>query len=153
MLEKLIIFLRRLEDSLLVLILCTMLGVAVYQILARNLFGGGLNWGDALVRVAVFWVAMVGAMVASRNDEHIRIDVIARFLTPEIKRWVSRVTFLFTALMCLAFTWYSAHFVWLEYQDGVMAFSGVPAWSCEIVMPVSFLVIGMRYLLHGFSPA
>ena len=72
------IWLRRIEDALLVVLLTSMIGVAVAQIFLRNFFDSGLYWGDAAVRVMVLWVAMVGAMLASRNDEHIRIDIAER---------------------------------------------------------------------------
>ena len=51
-----------------------MVSVAAWQVLARNLFGGGILWGDSFVRALVLWVAFVGAMVASRSDNHINID-------------------------------------------------------------------------------
>ena len=45
-----------------------------------KLFDGGVYWGDSAVRVMVLWVTMLGAMVASRDDSHIRIDLVGRFL-------------------------------------------------------------------------
>ncbi len=152
MLKNLTKILRRAEDSLLVTLLCAMLGVAVYQIFARNFFSGGLVWGDTLVRITVFWVALVGAMVASRRDEHIRIDVVTRFLSPAAKLTASRVTSLFTSSLCFLFTWYSYKFVLFEYSDGVLAFGSVPAWLCESIMPVAMAVMGTRYLVHSISP-
>ena len=78
MIAKVIVFLRHIETGLLVSLFLTMLGVAVYQVVARNLAGTGLFWGDDLVRVAVLWVTMVGAMVASSNNGLIRIDAVPR---------------------------------------------------------------------------
>ena len=65
--------LRRLESALLVGLLGAMIGVAVYQVLARNLFDAGLVWGDPMVRIALLWVTLVGGMAASASDRHIRI--------------------------------------------------------------------------------
>ena len=79
--DKTLIFLRKLEDALLVTLLLSMVGIATTQVLLRNLFDSGFYWGDSLVRVIVLWVALVGAMIASRNDSHIRIDLASRFLS------------------------------------------------------------------------
>lgn len=144
--------LRTLESSLLALLLSTMIGVAAYQVIARNLFDTGLVWGDGLVRVLVLWVTLVGAMVASRQDEHIRLDLVARFLDVRWNRVLRRLTSAFTAAICGLFAWHSARFVWIDYQDGVTAFASVPAWLCEAIMPIGAGIMGLRYLLHTVDP-
>ena len=70
---------------LLALLLTSMIGIAAFQVVLRNFFDSGLYWGDSAVRVMVLWVAMLGAMVASRKDEHIRIDLVARFASDFLK--------------------------------------------------------------------
>lgn len=139
--------LRRLEDGLLALLLSVMIGVAAYQVVARNLFESGLLWGDGLVRVLVLWVTLVGAMVASRRDDHIRMDLLTRLVS---ERWappLRRFTSAFTALICALFAYHSARFVWIDYQDGIIAFAAVPAWACEVIMPIGAAVMALRYLL------
>jgi TRAP-type C4-dicarboxylate transport system permease small subunit len=143
---------RWLEDAVLAALLSVMIGVAAYQVVARNLFDSGLLWGDGLVRVLVLWVTLVGGMVASRSDEHIRMDLVGRFLDPRWNRQVRRLTSLFTVMVCALFAYHSARFVWLDYQDGVLAFAAVPAWVCELIMPVGAAVMGLRYLLHVVEP-
>jgi TRAP-type C4-dicarboxylate transport system permease small subunit len=145
-------FLRRLETGLLIALFGVMVSVAVYQILARNFFGTGILWGDSMVRIAVLWVTLFGALVASRNDDHIHIDALSRFLPARLQRNARRLTCAFTVLVCGVFAYYSAQFVWWEYQDGVTAFANVPAWVCELPMPVVFGLMALRYLGHTFSP-
>lgn len=140
------------ESGLLAALLATMIGVAAFQVIARNLFDFGLLWGDGLVRVLVLWVTLLGGMVASRYDEHIRMDLVGKFLEDRWNRVLRRVTSAFTALVCGLFAYHSARFVWLDYQDGVLAFAAVPAWVCETIMPVGAAVMGLRYLLHTVRP-
>ena len=144
--------LRLVESGLLVALLSAMIGVAAFQVVARNLFDAGLLWGDGLVRVLVLWVTLLGAMVASRNDEHIRMDVVTRFADERWNRLLRRLTSTFTVTVCALFAYHSARFVWLDYQDGVTAFAGVPAWICEAIMPVGAGVMALRYLLHVVKP-
>ena len=144
--------LRWVEDGLLVLVLAAIMGVAAYQVVARNFFDTGLLWGDALVRVLVIWVAMVGAMVASRNDEHIRIDLVARFFAQRWRRALARFANAFTCLVLGAFAWFSFAFLRFEYQDGIIAFGAVPAWLCEAILPLGAAVMCLRYLLHSLDP-
>ena len=140
------------ESGLLAALLATMIGVAAFQVVARNLFDSGLLWGDGLVRVLVLWVTLLGGMVASRNDEHIRMDVLARFLDERRQASLRRLTSAFTVVVCALFAYHSSRFVWIDYEAGVTAFARVPAWICEAVMPLGAAVMGLRYLLHTVRP-
>ena len=152
MIDRLIRALRLLEDAVLVVALASMIGLAAYQVIARNFFDTGILWGDSLVRVLVLWVTFVGATVASRQDEHIRMDLLARYLNPSRRALLVRFRSLFAAGIAGIFTWYSYQFVLLDYEDGIKAFAEVPAWECELIMPVGGAVIAARYLLHTIHP-
>ena len=152
LISKSIAVVRRIEDAILALLLTSMIGVAAIQVLLRNVFDSGIYWGDSMVRVFVLWVAMVGAMVASRNDSHIRIDIASRFLSDRYKPWVARMTHLFTCFVLCLFAWASFDFVRFEYIDETIAFASVPAWVCESIMPIGAAVMALRYGLHVISP-
>ncbi len=145
-------YLRLVESALLVAILAAMMLLAAWQVIARNFFDTGLLWGDALVRVLVLWGAMVGAMVASRNDEHIRIDLVSRFAGEAWRPLLQRFACAFTCAVLAAFAWFSFKFVRFEYLDGVIAFAAVPAWACEAILPIGAGVMCLRYLLHTVVP-
>ena len=150
--HKLSAAIRRIEDLILALLLGSMISVAAVQVVLRNLFDSGLYWGDSMVRVMVLWVAMVGAMVASRDDSHIRIDIASRFLSERVKPYVSRITHLFTAFILALFAWASFEFVQYEYEDQTIAFASVPAWVCEAIMPLGAAIMSLRYALHVIKP-
>ena len=150
--DKTLIFLRKLEDALLVTLLLSMVGIATTQVLLRNLFDSGFYWGDSLVRVIVLWVALVGAMIASRNDSHIRIDLASRFLSGWVKPWVARISHIFTCAVLVLFTWGSYQFVSYEFIDNAIAFGDVPAWICESIIPFGGAVMTIRYALLAIKP-
>ena len=150
--DQLVRLLRFVEDAILVSSLAVMIGLAAYQVIARNFFDTGILWGDSVVRILVLWITFAGATVASRNDEHIRMDLLSRYVKPSSQVLLVRFRCLFTAVLAATFTWFSLEFVLLDYQDGVTAFGDVPAWICELVMPVGGAVITFRYLLHTLSP-
>lgn len=145
--------LERIESALLFLLFAALVLVAVYQIVARNLWGGGLAFGDVFVRIAVLWVTVIGALLASRRDSHIRIDLLTRFFRPATKVRVGQAAALFTALVTGAFAWYAAQLVALDYADGVAGIGTVPAWVCELILPVGFALIALKYVLRAAVPA
>lgn len=137
--------LYRVENGILVAALLSMLGMAVLQILMRNLFESGIVWGDILVRILVLWVGLVGAMVASRKGNHINIDILSRYLPKQAKNTIKSAVELFTAVICSVAAFYTLRFVKIEFADGGMAFSQVPIWVCEAIIPIAFIVIALRY--------
>ncbi len=139
--------LLKLEDYILIGMLFTAIVLAVLQIFLRNFFDSGIVWGDVLLRIIVLWIGMFGAMYASRNNEHINIEIGLKYLSAKVKPYVQAVVFLFTAIVCGLVAWYSVGFVFIEYQDGAMAFSKVPVWVTEVIIPIAFINISLRYLI------
>ncbi len=138
-------WLHRLEDGLLILALLAMIGMAVLQILLRTLFHTGVVWGDELVRVLVLWLGLLGAVSASRSDRHIRIDLASRYLPDRLKPWTDALMQLATALVCGLAAWYALRFVQIEFEFQDRAFAAVPAWVCELIIPLGFTAISLRY--------
>ena len=148
--NKFILFINRIEDGLLVLLLSTMVALAIFQVVLRNLFAEGIVWIDPLLRTLVLWVGLAGAVVATRSNNHIRIDILTKYLPEKILPYINRLVYLFTLVICLVIAWHGIRFVYSEYEYGTMAFASVPAWLAALIIPVSFLLIAVRYLLLLF---
>ena len=140
-----------LEDGLLIGLLALMIVLAAGQILARNVLGIGLAGSDQLLRLLVLWVGLLGAVAASRDDKQINIDMLSRFL-PEVARHAVRLVLdLFTAGVAALLAYHSGRFVYTEYEAATRAFANVPAWVAELILPLAFGLIALRYLLMFFS--
>lgn len=140
-------YLRKAEELILALLLAVMILLSTAQILLRNLFDSGIPWADPLLRLLVLWVGMLGAMLATHYDKHIRIDLVTRFIPPQYHRLSGSVTALASAVVCALLTYHSAHFVHFEWQDGSEAFIGVPAWMAESILPFGFGVMSIRFAI------
>lgn len=151
MLVRLLQFLRRAEEGFVLLLLGMMVLLASSQIALRNIWESGIAWGDPLLRVLVLWVGMVGAMLASRSNQHIRIDVLSHYLSPTWQRYSNIVTHLFSSAICGLLTWHSARFVIFEWQDGAELVTGVPVWMAESILPLGFAVIALRFAVSGIQ--
>lgn len=127
-----------------------MLLVAALQVIARE-FGLGFYWGDDLVRMAVLWVTMVGAVVAIGDSKHIRIDLIDRLFSDLAKRVAWVVSCLATAVVCVVFGYYSLDMVGWDYVDGTPGVGQAPAWIFETVIPGSAFLMAVRFTLQAFS--
>ena len=143
--------LHRGEDSLLVVAVLAMVGLAALQIVLRNVLGTGVLWIDPMLRSLVLWIGMLGAVAASRSGQHISIDILTRALPARWRRRVLAVGCLFTTVVCAAITWHGVRYVALEYEFAGTAFAGVPTWAVVIILPLAFGLIGLRYLLFALA--
>lgn len=114
----------------------------------RNVFSVGLAWADGLVRLGVLWLALVGAVAASRDHKHISIDIVGRLLSPRLQRVAAVVRDAFTAAVCGLLAWYSWVFVRDSREFGDVLLDNLPAWWFQIVMPVAFALIAYRYVVR-----
>lgn len=135
------------EDTLLVLILGSMILLAAGQILLRNFLDVGFIWGDELLRMLVLWLAVAGALAASRSDKHINIDVLNRFLPEQAALAVKIVVHLFTAVICGLVAWHSLAFVQTSREFEDVLLGNIPAWLLQSILPVGFGLMSWRYSL------
>jgi len=137
------------EDGLLVVLLTGMILLASAQILFRNLLGSGLMWADPSLRVMVLWVGMIGAMVATRYDKQISVDAVSRYVTKRSRAGLRVVTDLFTTGVSLIVSWNAWRLLQDDRAAGTTLFASVPMWVCELILPVAFGVIAVRYLVYA----
>ncbi|MDX1561508.1 MAG: TRAP transporter small permease [Gammaproteobacteria bacterium] len=139
---------RLIENALLSLLLLGMTALAAVQIVLRNWFSSGLLWADDLVRLGVLWLAMVGAVAASRDNRHLSINLVERYAPDWIERPAAIISGLFATVVVFALTWHAGRFVFDSYRFEDTVLGDLPAWPFQLVMPIGFLIIGMRFLLR-----
>jgi TRAP-type C4-dicarboxylate transport system permease small subunit len=137
------------EDAVLVLLLGGMILLAASQILLRNFLDIGFIWSDEALRLLVLWVAVAGAVAASRGDRHINIPILDRFLPGRWGVLKGVVIHGFTAAICGVVAWHGTLFVRSSREFGDILLGGVPAWILQLVLPVGFALICYRYALFS----
>jgi TRAP-type C4-dicarboxylate transport system permease small subunit len=140
-----------LETALLVVAVLALVGLSSAQIVARTLFDGGWAWVDPLTRALVLWTAMLGALVAARDDRHINLDALTRLLRGRTLRVARFATLGFAAVVSAALAWYGWLLVRLDQESATPAFGAVMAWQVELILPVGFGLLALRLLLRAFT--
>ncbi|MEM8499450.1 MAG: TRAP transporter small permease [Pseudomonadota bacterium] len=140
-----------LENGLLLSLILGAVCLATTQIILRNSGADALLWADQALNVLVLWIAMSGALVASRENNHIAIDLIQHYLSEKWLTVVTSLTQFATAVACGVAAWYGYHFVREEMEYGDIAFLQIPIWLCEAIIPFALLIISLRYLNYGLK--
>jgi C4-dicarboxylate transporter DctQ subunit len=139
----------RVEKTLMVLFLGLMIMAAFAQIALRNFLGVGLPWTEPLVRYLVLWVGFIGASLAAREGRHITIEAINLRNSAGGRRYLAALSQLCAAGVCVAMTWAAAKFVRDDAQIGNLTFLNLPTWVPEMIIPATFAIMSLRFLLRG----
>lgn len=141
---------RLAEDLALVVLLGAMIGVAVFQIINRQLLGGSftLAWADEFVKIVVLWLAMVGSIAAARDNKHIRIDLITHILSGRIVTAIKLVVDTFAAIVCAVIGWHAFRLIREEISWGDTIFTDVPLWIMHAIVPFAFALISYRFVVR-----
>jgi TRAP-type C4-dicarboxylate transport system permease small subunit len=139
------------EETFLCLLLTAMIILACVQIFLRFFFSGGFIWADPLLRYMVLWAGLFGAAVATKNCKHITIDIISHLLPDRLKPWLQVLLNLFSAGVCSVLTYAAINFVRDEATYGGRGLLDIPSWGLNLVFPLAFAVISLRFLILTFN--
>ena len=97
-------------------------------VISRYVFNAPLTWSDELASILFLWLAMLGAVIALRRDEHMRLTTFIGLMRPRRRAWVEALGIVVVVLFALMMVMPAhEHFVdqWvvmspaLEWHDGM----------------------------------
>ena len=139
--------------SVLVCAFAVMLGLAALQLLLRGTFHYSISWGDIASRQMVIWVGFLGAFLATRGGKHFRIDVLTRLFPPRARGWVTAVSDLFAAAVCLFLVRAAMTFVTAGLDPNAILLLGIPQTAAAMIVPTGFALIALQLLLRTVEGA
>lgn len=148
--HRLLRLIARLEDSILVLLLATMIFLAVTEIFLRNFFQTAIPGAGSVISVLVLWVGMFGAVVATRERKQISIDVLSHYLSEKAKHIIGIIVDIFVIVVCMLLSYHAIRMMMEDYEAGAMAFLNVPTWLASSALPIALTMIALRYLLFAW---
>lgn len=151
-----------LEVALVCLLLLAMVGVSALRIVVRVAHWElNLMWAGAFLKHSVLWLTVLGAALATRDRNHINIDVVGRLLKGRWRSGCLTLTNAFAAVVCVWAAWACYQFVGSQrdaflnksYDSAGTLFANVPAWYGQAIMPLAFALIALRFALHTIEDA
>jgi len=139
---------RRIETALMSVLLLGVVVLAALQIVLRNFFSYSIFWADDLIRLGVLWLAVIGALAASRDGRHLAIGIVERYCPAGWQRPAALVSAAFAFAVTAVLAWHSARFVYDSYRYGDTLLGDWPAWLFQLVMPVGFALISLEFLFR-----
>ena len=75
-------------------------------VISRYVFNAPLTWSDELASILFLWLAMLGAVIALRRDEHMRLTTFIGMMSPRRRAWVEALGIVVIVLFA-AGIWFS----------------------------------------------
>ncbi|MCD4653999.1 TRAP transporter small permease, partial [bacterium] len=146
--KQIIVFYRQFENFILYFLLTLLILLSFAQVAGRLFFNIGFPDADPVICHLVLWLGMVGAVLATREKEHITIDVVSRFVSGRLLCIIQVITGLFTSAVCGFLTWIAVRFIRDEIQYCTMEIIGLPLWVFQLIIPVSFGLMSIRFSIE-----
>jgi TRAP-type C4-dicarboxylate transport system permease small subunit len=140
---------RSVETWLIVIVLAGLIALGAAQIVLRNVFSAGFFWTDGISRLAVLWLALLGALAASRDGRHIAMGALTRWMPPRLGVVAGVVADAFGAVVSGALAWYSWALVSDSREFGATLLGDVPAWWLQSIMPPAFALMALQFVVHA----
>src|SRR5438128_1071129 len=139
------VFVRRLEDWIVSLVLAGMVLIPLAEALLRRTLRVGIPASTSIVQHAVLLVGMLGGAIAAREGRLLALSTLEQTWIPENLRPASRiftsaVATTVTILLAVA----SAQFVLTEREAGKFLFAPLRVWWIELALPLGFIAIALR---------
>jgi TRAP-type C4-dicarboxylate transport system permease small subunit len=96
-------------------------------------------------------VGFIGAAIATKEDKHITIDVVSRWLTAPESNYIRIISHFFSVVICGLLTLAAIKFIRFEAQMGGTAFFKLPVWVPEIIIPVTLGLMTLRFAVRFVS--
>jgi tripartite ATP-independent transporter DctM subunit len=75
--------------------------VLLAGVISRYVFNSPLTWTDELASTLFIWLAMLGAVIALRRGEHMRLTAFVNMLPPTWRPWVENIAAMVAAVFII----------------------------------------------------
>ena len=150
---KLDVAFSRIEEAFIGVLLIAASFILFANVVARYGFNDSFPWAEELTRYAIVWMVFVGGSLAARKGAHISVDVLWRVLGDHPARKVLVVSVDF---LCVLFSLFLVVYGWdlvaqaREFGQVTPSLQ-VPLWTVQLAIPVSGVLMAVRFTQHLFA--
>jgi tripartite ATP-independent transporter DctM subunit len=139
-------WLRDVENLLVSLALAALVLLPLVEIVLRKVFQAGISGATAFQQHLTLLIGLLGGALAARDGRLLTLSTLMDLLKGQGQAFARVFSSAFAAgisvFLCVA----AAQLVQTEKEAGKILAYGIPLWTIQSVMPVSFGVIALRLL-------
>jgi TRAP-type C4-dicarboxylate transport system permease small subunit len=144
-------WLQRITGWLIIFLLTVMILMAFGQVVLRNLFHTGIEWGDVLLRHLVLWIGFLGAIIATGEGRHLKIEFINKLAAERFRKAIYVFTNLFAAVVCYFLMRAAMAFVQFEKESASTLILNLPTTYFIVIIPIGYGIISFRFIVRSLT--
>ncbi len=144
-------WLARITGWLIVFILSVMILMAFGQVILRNFFHTGIEWGDVFLRHLVLWVGFLGAAIATGEGRHLKIEFINKLVSERHRKLMYIATNFFAAVVCYFLMSAAISFVQFEGESGSTLLLNISTTYFIVIIPIGYGIIAFRFAVRALT--
>ena len=142
-------WLREVENLLVALALAALVLLPLGEIVLRKVFQTGISGATTFQQHLTLLIGLLGGALAAREHRLLTLSTLIDVLKGQGRVFARVFSSAFAAgisvFLCVA----AAQLVQAEREAGKILAYGIPVWTIQLVMPLSFGVIALRVLWHA----
>ena len=104
-------------EPIVALLIVVEIAILASGVFSRYVLHNALTWTDELAIFLFLWMTMLGAVVAYRRGEHMRLNAVVRGVSASLRAWLDVIATVVVALFCIELIPASGTFYVLEAVD------------------------------------
>jgi len=144
-------WLARITGWLIVLLLSVMILMAFGQVVLRNFFHTSIEWGDVFLRHLVLWIGFLGAIIATGEGRHLKIEFVNKLTAERYRKVIYILTNLFAAAVCCFLMLAAVSFVKSEADAGDILILNLPTTYFVIIIPIGYGIVAFRFVVRSVT--
>ncbi|MFA6467710.1 MAG: TRAP transporter small permease [Bacteroidota bacterium] len=144
-------WLERISGWMLVTLLGIMIVMAFGQVILRNFFESSIEWGDIFLRHLVLWVGYFGAVIATGEGRHLRIEFVSKLVSQRPRKIFFIITSLFAGYVCYLLMQASISFLQLEMESESTLILDLPSWYFIVIIPAGYAMVSFRFIVRALN--
>jgi tripartite ATP-independent transporter DctM subunit len=142
-------FWGRLELGAAGLALLLMAVIPVLELAARTIFHKSVPGTSGIVQNLTLWVGFLGAIIASREKKHLTLTTGIHLLPESYQKLTALVAAVISTAVSSGLAWAGLQFVRSEWDSPTKIADWLPAWAAESILPISFGIMTLRFILQA----
>lgn len=141
------------EKAAILFVMSAMALLLIAEVFAREVIGHGFYGSGQIAVYMMIWGAYLGFSLAVAEGAHMRPRFTDNWLPQSWSPMLIRIGNFVSGSILIYMAWAGYQFVSDSYEFGETAPTlGWQTWPIQIILPLAFLLGGLRHMSRGFFP-
>jgi len=123
------------------------------DVLGREVFKTGVVWAQKSAVYLMIWGGFLGSSLTSATGGHLRPELADKLWPKKLRPFIGSLEQALTAAFCLGLFYLATSYVSSSRELGDLnVVTGLPVWVIQLVIPYTFLSMGLRHLAYAIWP-